>query len=51
MGEIKEFFPNSSLVPLIIKEPAKPDEIQKLFEALKLSCSDCGLIASVDMSK
>lgn len=50
LGEIKEFFPNSKLVPLIIKEPTKPDDIKKLAEVLELSCSDCGLIASVDMS-
>ncbi|MFA6307104.1 MAG: AmmeMemoRadiSam system protein B, partial [Patescibacteria group bacterium] len=50
LAEVKEFFPDSSLVPLIIKEPAKPDDIKKLFEALKSSCSACGLIASVDMS-
>jgi gamma-polyglutamate biosynthesis protein CapA len=50
LGEIKEFFPNSKLVPLIIKEPAQPDGIKKLAETLKLNCPDCGLIASVDMS-
>lgn len=50
LGEIKEFFPNSSLAPLIIKEPAKPDDIQKLFEILESNCPDCGMIASVDMS-
>jgi len=50
LGEIKEFFPDSKLVPLIIKETAKPEEIKKLAEALELNCSDCGLIASVDMS-
>ena len=50
LSEIKEFFPNSALVPLIIKEPAKPDDIKKLSESLKLNCPDCGLIASVDMS-
>ena len=50
LSEIKEFFPNSKLVPLIIKEPAQPDDIKKLAETLKLNCADCGLIASVDMS-
>ncbi len=50
LGEIKEFFPDSSLVPLIIKEPAKPDDIEKIAEILELDCSGCGLIASVDMS-
>jgi poly-gamma-glutamate synthesis protein (capsule biosynthesis protein) len=50
LGEIKEFFPSSKLVPLIIKEPAQPDDIKKLAETLKLNCADCGLIASVDMS-
>ena len=50
LGEIKEFFPNSALVPLMIKEPAKPLDIKKLAEALELNCSNCGLIASVDMS-
>jgi len=50
LGEIKEFFPSSKLVPLIIKEPAQPEDIKKLAEVIKLNCPDCGLIASVDMS-
>ncbi|MEI6596606.1 MAG: AmmeMemoRadiSam system protein B [bacterium] len=50
LGEIKEFFPDSLLVPLIIKEPVKPDDIQKLVKVLELNCSNCGMIASVDMS-
>ena len=37
-------------MPLIIKEPAKPDEIRALAGILESSCPDCGLIASVDMS-
>lgn len=50
LGEIKEFFPKAKLVPLIIKEPAKPDEAGKLTRVLAESCPACGLIASVDMS-
>ena len=50
LGEIKEFFPDSLIVPLIIKEPANPEEINKLTENLKLNCPDCAFLASVDMS-
>ncbi len=50
LAEFKEFFPKSALVPLMIKEPAQPEDIKKLAEILKLNCSNCGFIASVDMS-
>jgi len=48
--DIKEFFPKTKLVPLMIKEPADRGDIDKLSEILKKTCPSCGLLASVDMS-
>ncbi|MDP3244278.1 MAG: AmmeMemoRadiSam system protein B [bacterium] len=50
LGEIKQFFPKSDLVPIIIKDIAKPETIARLDNFLFARCQDCGVIASVDMS-
>jgi len=50
LGEIKEFFPNSKLVPIIIKDSVGQKPIKNLSDFFKETCPDCGVIASVDMS-
>lgn len=50
IGEIKQFFPNSQFVPIIFKESTTPEHVQELVTLLTEHCTDCGVIASVDMS-
>jgi poly-gamma-glutamate synthesis protein (capsule biosynthesis protein) len=50
LGEIKEFFPNSNLIPIIIKDAVGQEPIKNLSDFLKDNCQNCGVIASVDMS-
>lgn len=40
----------TSVVPVIIKDTAKKEEIDKLISAISNNCSDCLIIASVDFS-
>jgi len=50
LGEIKQFFPESKLAPIIIKEEINPEKIKNLSDFLLKECPDCGIIASVDFS-
>jgi AmmeMemoRadiSam system protein B len=50
LGEIKDFFPNSKLVPIIIKDSVGKEPIKNLLDFFKETCQECGVIASVDMS-
>ena len=40
----------SDVVPIIIKDTTKREEVDKLIEAISNNCSDCIVIASVDFS-
>jgi poly-gamma-glutamate synthesis protein (capsule biosynthesis protein) len=50
LGDIKNHFPNSTLVPLIFKSNTDMGNIQSLHDRLHTTCTDCLLIASVDFS-
>ncbi len=50
IGEVKQFFPNAQFVPIIFKESTAPEHVQELVTLLTENCTDCGVIASVDMS-
>jgi len=50
LGEIKDFFPESKLVPVIIKDSVGQESIKNLLAFFKEACPECGVIASVDMS-
>ncbi len=50
LGEIHEFFPDATLVPVVLKERVDPARVELLVETLTAMCDECGVIASVDMS-
>ncbi len=50
LSDLHTYFPEATLVPMILKDTVTPEQIQRLAEALEQSCARCGLIASVDMS-
>lgn len=50
LGDIKDSFPNSQVIPLIFKTKTPKDEILKVHNLLKENCDNCLMIASVDFS-
>lgn len=50
LGDIKQTFPDATLVPLIIKESTGASTIQNLKKILNAQCNHCLVIASVDFS-
>lgn len=50
LGNIKRTFPESTLVPIILKQKTTQSEIEQLAQALNTTCKSCLVIASVDFS-
>lgn len=50
LGNIKQTFPSSTLVPIIVKQKTTLKEIDRLSETLNAACPSCLVIASVDFS-
>jgi poly-gamma-glutamate synthesis protein (capsule biosynthesis protein) len=50
LPDIAKNFPNSQLLPLIIKADTSQDEVAKLADGLYNVCPDCLLVSSVDFS-
>lgn len=50
LSDLHAAFPASNLVSIILKDTTSPDQLNQLTQALITACSNCGLIASVDMS-
>lgn len=50
LADINQFFPEAQIFPLILKETIAPKTVEQLAEYLSTRCTDCGVIASVDMS-
>ncbi len=50
LSDIKATFPNTSIVPLILKTDSTASDIENLTTQLKKSCGDCFVVASVDFS-
>lgn len=51
LGDIADYFPNASLIPLMIRQNVSKELTLKLLDGLKQVCStNCLLIASVDFS-
>lgn len=50
LSDIHAFFPDATLVPLVLKESIDPAAVELLVEALAATCDSCGVIASVDFS-
>lgn len=50
LSDLHAAFPNSNIVPLILKDTTTSDQLNALATMLAEVCADCGLIASVDMS-
>lgn len=50
MPDIKKYFPEASVLPIIIKESTSDPEIENLAAGLEKNCSDCLLVSSVDFS-
>ncbi|MBI4407416.1 MAG: AmmeMemoRadiSam system protein B [Candidatus Kerfeldbacteria bacterium] len=50
LADLHDAFPTANLVPIIFKDTVSTTQIEELMQTLVIECSDCGLIASVDMS-
>lgn len=50
LADLHTVFPNSTIVPLILKDSVNQEDINELSHTLYAICPTCGLIASVDMS-
>jgi poly-gamma-glutamate synthesis protein (capsule biosynthesis protein) len=50
LKDIKTFFPNSQLVPLLISRAATYSEVVTMTEQIYAECPDCLLVSSVDFS-
>jgi len=50
LNDIKRTFPNARIVPIIFKIDTPSTNVQKLHDALKKSCDQCLVVASVDFS-
>lgn len=50
LAEIKEFFPDAKIVPLILKQGTDEELLRKINEIFLSQCEDCLMIASVDFS-
>lgn len=50
LDDVRDTFPNATIVPLIIKRATSRGEIERLEHVLKQTCNACVLVASVDFS-
>lgn len=50
LPDIKEYFPNASILPIVVKTDADAAKSSALIDNLAASCRNCMLIASVDFS-
>lgn len=50
LGDLHASFPSARIVPIILKDGVTAEQTTALTEQLMLNCTQCGLIASVDMS-
>lgn len=50
LDDIHTYFPEAQLLPVIFKSTTTPAEATAVLDHLLLSCAECGVIASVDMS-
>lgn len=50
LGDIKHYFPNVAIVPLIFRLNTTAESIEQLNQLLYKNCSHCLLVASVDFS-
>lgn len=50
LPDISRYYPSSEVLPLIIKESASRQELEKLFNTLSDSCKSCLLVTSADFS-
>ena len=50
LRDIKTYFPNSRLIPIMVSTKTTYEEIERFVDKLYVECHDCLLIASVDFS-
>ena len=50
LADLHDAFPTSNIVPIILKDTVTVTQVEELVTGLEGVCSDCGVIASVDMS-
>lgn len=50
LSDIKNYFPNTQIVPILVKRDIPEHRLRALNNELKQSCGDCLMIASVDFS-
>lgn len=50
LSDIKNYFPNTQIVPIIVKQGISEQRLRALHNELKQSCGDCLMVASVDFS-
>lgn len=50
LPDIAKYYPNSSIVPLVINKKANQDELTTVLDMLNKNCKDCLLIVSADFS-
>ncbi len=50
LSDLKDHFPNATIVPLIFKLSTPLDQIQSVEKVLASDCADCFMVASVDFS-
>lgn len=51
LSEIKDYFPDSKIVPLVFRQDAPSNTVNKVFNnVFELCGNQCGVLASVDMS-
>ncbi len=50
LPDIARFYPQSALVPLVVSQQAKLDDLEQLLQSLHTACPDCLLVTSADFS-
>jgi AmmeMemoRadiSam system protein B len=50
LADLKQTFPDTDLLPIIIKDQAQQSQIDALSNWIKANCKDCLLVSSVDFS-
>lgn len=50
LPDIAKYYPNSNIVPLVIKEASSQEQLNNLLKALNNNCKDCLMIVSADFS-
>ncbi len=50
LPDIAKYYPNSNILPLVIKQTSSQKELNNLLSALNKNCQDCLMIVSADFS-